>query len=204
MILDNFDTLYPDARPKKIRKGSVIYNEGSKPSGIYYIQSGIIGLHHLSENGKETFLRVFGAGNLLGHRSYFADELYHATSIAINDTQLIFIPKEEFEQHIKERPETLRFILNQIASDLGRAELRMSGRHDKSAAGRIIESIVFLKLHYPKQTWTRKQIADYSGSTFETVTRVLNKLEKNGDIIKNGRDFKIITPDRLLEKIREY
>ena len=204
MILNNFDDLFPDLSTKAFKKGEIVYDEGSRPTGIYFIQSGIIGLYHLAENGKETFLRVFGPGNLLGHRSYFADEFYHATSIAVNDAKLIYIPKEVLEEHLDQKPETLRLILTQVSSDLGKAELRMSGRHDKSAGGRIIESIVFLKLHYPEQIWTRKQIADYSGSTFETVTRVINKLEKDGEITKNGRDFTINSPDQLLEKISEY
>ena len=204
MIFNNFDKLFPNIVSKTYKKDEIIYDEGSRPTGIFFIQSGIIGLYHLAENGKETFLRVFGPGNIFGHRSYFANEFYHATSISINNAKIIFIPKDELEKHLEQRPETLRLILNHVSSNLGQAELRMSGRHDKSAGGRIIESIVFLKLQYPEQIWTRKQIADYSGSTFETVTRVINKLEKDGEITKNGRDFTINSPDQLLEKISEY
>ena len=174
------------------------------PSGIYYIQAGLVGLYHLSKNGKETFLRVFGPGNLLGHRSYFAKENYHASSKAITDTKLTYIPQDEIEKHPASNKQTLRHILTQVALDLGKAELRISGRHDKSAGSRIIESVIFLKLNYPTQMWTRKQIADYSGSTFETVTRVLNKLEKEGFITKNGRDFTIHSPEQMMSIAKSY
>ncbi len=204
MNIDNFDSFFPHLTSRNLKKGSFIYEEGQGPSGIYYINHGLVGLYHLAENGKETFLRVFGKNNLLGHRSYFCKEKYHASSQAITNAEITFIPQEDLEIYLGQNPNSLRQILAQVASDLGRSELRMSGRHDKSAGGRIIESIVFLKLHYPDQLWTRKQIADYSGSTFETVTRVLNKLEKDGDIIKNGRDFSIISVESLLEKAGQY
>ena len=200
MNFEKFDEKFPKTSPKLLKKGDFIYKEGELSRGIYYIKSGIVGLYHLSENGKETFLRIFGPKNILGHRSYFANENYHASSVAITDIELSFISQDDLEKYLNLNIEVLRFILKSVAQDLGNAELRMSGRHDKTAANRIIESIIFLKLHYPNQIWTRKQIADYSGSTFETVTRVLNKLEKDGYIIKKGRDFNILSIEDLIEK----
>ena len=85
-----------------------------------------------------------------------------------------------------------------IAKDLGKAELRMAGLLDKTAHKRITESLVFLKLKYPEYVWTRKEIAEYSGSTFETVTRVMTILEKKNLIKKSGRDFKVLDHEKLL------
>ena len=67
-----------------------------------------------------------------------------------------------------------------MAKDLGEAELRMAGLQDKTANIRIAESLVYLKLKHPKHIWTRKEIAEFSGSTFETVTRVMTLLSNAG------------------------
>jgi CRP-like cAMP-binding protein len=90
-------------------------------------------------------------------------------------------------------------MLQIVSRDLGNAELRLSGLQDKSAMTRIIEAMVFLKLKHPDYTWTRKEIAEFSGSTFETVTRVMSRLADEGLIVKEGRDFIINDPEELLQ-----
>jgi CRP-like cAMP-binding protein len=85
-----------------------------------------------------------------------------------------------------------------VARDLGDAELRLAGLLDKTAHRRISESLVYLKLKHPDYTWTRKEIGEYSGSTPETVTRVMRILERKNIIKKHGRDFEILNNDKLL------
>ena len=86
-----------------------------------------------------------------------------------------------------------------MAKDLGKAELRMAGLLDKTAHKRITESLVFLKLKHPDYVWTRREIGEYSGSTLETVARVMTILEKKNLIEKCGRDFKILDTNKLLK-----
>lgn len=183
---------------RHFKRGDIIYHEGELPEYLYFIKSGIVGLFHISESGKETFFRVFGNDDILGHRSYFAEELYHASSIALSPVKLTLISKQECERICAENPSLLKEITKNMARDLGQAELRMAGLLDKTAHKRISESLVYLKLKYPEHTWTRKEIADYSGSSLETVTRVMSILEKKSHIEKQGRDFKIYNYKKLL------
>ncbi|PIK16415.1 Crp/Fnr family transcriptional regulator [Halobacteriovorax sp. JY17] len=180
------------------KRGQIIYNEGDFPQNLYFIESGMIGLFYISESGKETFFRVFGKNDILGHRSFFAEEAYHASTIALSQTSVVRISKEECSRICSENPLLLRDLVKSISKDLGKVELRMAGLLDKSTHKRISESLVFLKLKYPEYVWTRKEIAEYSGSTFETVARVMTILEKNSYIEKDGRDFKILDHEKLI------
>ena len=74
----------------------------------------------------------------------------------------------------------------------------MAGLLDKSAPKRISESIIYLKLKYPNYKWTRKEIAEYSGTTFESVARVISSLEKMGLLKRLGRDFLITDHEAVL------
>ncbi len=182
----------------KFKRGEIIYHEGESPQKLYFIESGLIGLFHVADSGKETFFRVFTSDDILGHRSYIAKEPYHASAIALMPTQLICIDKDEYERLFEENIELQRQLIQLLAKDLGQAELRLAGLLDKSANKRISESLVYLKLKYPDYVWTRKEIAEYAGSTFETVTRVMTTLESNGFIKKEGRDFSILSISELL------
>ncbi|MCB9091449.1 MAG: Crp/Fnr family transcriptional regulator [Halobacteriovoraceae bacterium] len=187
-----------ESREHHFKRGEIIYHEGDTPQNIYFIESGLVGLFHIAESGKETFLRVFGTNSILGHRSYFANEPYHATAIALAPSLLISITKEECSRICRESPSLLKEVTSQLAKDLKTAELRMAGLQDKSVHQRIAESLVFLKLKHPDHTWTRKEIAEYSGSTFETVARAMSLFEKEGLIKKQGRDFEIFDPQKLI------
>jgi CRP-like cAMP-binding protein len=180
------------------KRNQIIYNEGDQPEHLYFIISGMVGLFHISESGKETFFRVFGKDDIFGHRSFFSKEPYHASSIALSPVTLASISINECERICKKNPELVKDIAGLMAKDLGAAELRIAGLLDKTAHKRISESLVFLKLKHPYYVWTRKEIAEYSGSTFETVTRLMSILEKKNLIEKQGRDFQILDHEKLL------
>ncbi len=199
MFLQEVEPFLGDRTNKRLKRGEILYHEGDNPENIYFIKNGLVGLFYISESGKETFFRVFGSGDILGHRSFFAEEPYHASSVALSDTKLISITKKECTKICSEKPNLMMSLLKQTARDLGKAELRMAGLLDKTAQQRVSESLVFLKLKYPNQVWTRKEIAEYSGTTFETVTRVMTNLESSGLIQKSGRDFIILDPEKLLK-----
>lgn len=199
MFLNEVEPFLENKVSKYLKRGEILYHEGDLPQNIFFIKKGLVGLFYISESGKETFFRVFGPGDILGHRSYFAEEPYHASSIALSEIDYILVSTSECSKICNERPDLVMNVLKQTARDLGRAELRMAGLLDKSAQGRVSESLVYLKLKYPDQVWTRKEIAEYSGTTFETVTRVMTNLEGKGLIQKSGRDFKLLDPEKLLK-----
>ncbi len=182
-----------------LKKGEILYHAGDKPDSVYFIEEGLVGLFHLSEDGKETFLRVFDKDNILGHRSYFANEEYHATSMALTNVIINSISTKTCDQICESSPKLIKEVTKIIAKDLKIAELRLANLKDHSAQKRIIESMVYLKLKYPTKVWTRKQISDYSCTSFESVTRVMTKLEAESLIDKKGRDFNIPNIEKLLE-----
>lgn len=198
MFFQSVSPLIENKIEQSFKRNQIIYHEGDTPKHLYFIVSGLVGLFHVSEDGKETFFRVFGKDDIFGHRSYFAEESYHASSIALTPVKLAVISTEECSRICQNNPELIRKITKIMARDLGKAELRMAGLLDKTAHRRISESLVYLKLKHPDYTWTRKEIGEYSGSTLETVTRVMTILEKKGLIEKNGRDFNILDIDELL------
>ena len=183
---------------KNFKRNEIIYHEGDNPENLYFLTSGLVGLFHISEEGKETFFRVFGKDDIFGHRSYFANEPYHASSVALSPVTISIISTEECNRICKEHTSLIRNMTSMMAKDLGKAELRMAGLLDKTAHKRISESLVYLKLKHPDYVWTRREIGEYSGCTFETVTRVMTILEKRNLIEKTGRDFNIINPEKLL------
>lgn len=185
-------------RDKVFSKGDVLYNKGDRPSGIYYIKKGIVSLINLAPNGSESLLRVFGEEFFIGYRSFLASESYHATSIALTDVDLIYLPFENTQIILEKCPQMLLHLCQMLARDLRVAEERFNDLTGKRAVNRIIESLVFLKQRQPEYHWTRREIGEFCGAKTETVTRVLTQLEKEGHITKSGRQIVVNDYNALL------
>jgi CRP-like cAMP-binding protein len=201
--LDLMDKLSDEQKSRistlKIKKGDTVYNQGESPKGLYYIDKGHIGLISIASNGNESLLRVFGPEQFFGHRSLISEEIYHASAIALVNTELVFISKENFDLILEETPCVLHVVAQVLAKELRRAENKFKGVTTAKVTQRIIQSLAFLKTRYPDYKWTRREIGEYCGAKTETVSRVLSTLEKDGLITKDGRDINIDDIDKLYE-----
>ena len=62
------------------------------------------------------------------------------------------------------------------------------------------EALLFLQDHFTHQGWTRREIAQWAGTTPETVIRTLAQFEKEGFIDQSdGRSIRILNRDKLRE-----
>ncbi|OYZ16072.1 MAG: transcriptional regulator [Bdellovibrio sp. 28-41-41] len=174
------------------KAGQIIFQQGQDPLGLFAVQSGLVKLEVNSMDGHAHTLRILGPGGIAGYRSLFARETYKANAIAIEDTSLCYIPKTELFQIFAQHPEATLNFMQSICKDLGSAEEKWVAQMDKEASERIAEAILFLQDHFNDQKWTRKEIAQWAGTTPETVMRTLAQFEKEGLIDQAGRKIIIL------------
>ncbi|EQC52416.1 cyclic nucleotide-binding domain protein [Bacteriovorax sp. DB6_IX] len=187
----------------KVKKGEIIYHQGDAPTGVYHVKNGHIGLITFAPNGNETLLRVFGPNYFFGHRSLISNEDYHATTMALVDSELIFIPSSDFDNIVHAKPNILMHVAQVLAKELRRAENKFRDLANSNVTSRIIQALAFIKTRYPDHKWTRKEIGEYCGAKTETVSRVLGRLEKEGLIVKEGRGIVIPSIEKLYERAEE-
>ncbi|HEY8271597.1 MAG TPA: Crp/Fnr family transcriptional regulator [Pseudobdellovibrionaceae bacterium] len=182
------------------KRDQVIFYADNDPLGLFFVKSGLVKLEKISEDGSAHTLRIVGPGGVLGYRSLFADEPYHATAIAVDQLELCFVPKAEILLTFQNHPEVALRLLNHLAKDLRLAEERWIHQVDKEAGERIAEALIFLQDHFQSQTWTRREIAEWAGTTPETVMRTLAQFEKEALLVQNGRQITILNKELLKSK----
>lgn len=181
------------------KPGQYIFHAGNTPLGLFTISSGTVKIESVSTSGNAHTLRLMGEGANLGYRSLFANEPYQASAIAVEDCTLCFLPRLEAMKILSCHPEVMLRLLENMSKDLRLAEKKWVNQMDKGVAGRIAEALLFLNEHFKQQTWTRRDIAEWAGTSPETVIRTLATFEKEGLIDqKAGRDIKIVNIDQLL------
>jgi CRP-like cAMP-binding protein len=85
-----------------LKKGEFLFKEGEDTKGIYMIRSGKIEINKVTPDGWKQTLAVLSTGNFFGELSIIEKRKHEANAVAIENTELLKLPKEEFEKLEKE------------------------------------------------------------------------------------------------------
>lgn len=190
----------------KFKEGNEFISAGDIVDGIYFIESGLVKIS-LNRFEEDRVIRLAKEGDILGHRGFGGDLIYPISVTALSDIRLTFIPKDIFTQVIKSNPEFSYQLMMFFAEELKNTERRMQELLRMTVIERISTAIMFNLRSFGMDennilnfTLNRRDMASLVGASYETIVRMLKKLEKQG-IIKNiGKKIQIIN----LEEIRKY
>lgn len=185
------------------KAGQTIFYAGNTPLGLFTVQSGLVKLEVLTPEGQAHTLRLMGPGSVLGYRALFADEPYRASAITVEPSEICFLSKKDLFEMLAKHPQVGVNLLSHLSKDLRRAEEKWVMQIDKEAPARVAEALLFLHDHFRNQIWTRREIAEWAGTTPETVMRVLSQFEKSQWIRQSGRQVEILSRTELDKKSHE-
>ena len=97
-------------------------------------------------------------------------------------------------------PELGLKMIGQLGSDLDQVESKWVDQIDKGAPARVADALLFLDEKFSHTSWTRKEIAEWAGTTTETVIRALAQFEKEGLISQNYKNFTILNKQKLMDR----
>lgn len=190
------------------KKGQVIFYEGNSAFGLYCIFSGRVKLYKTGIDGRQQIVRIGGPGDLLGYRSLFSDEPYHATAEVLEDASICCIDKNAFFPVLAKNPKLSLNIIKKLAKELRAAEDLATSIAQKSVRERMAELLLMLKETYGKKGkkgiridlhLSREEMAEMIGVTQETAIRLLSDFKKEQLIEVKERDITILNPEALLE-----
>ncbi len=85
-----------------IRKGEQLFKEKDDTKGLWLIHSGKIEISRMTADGWRQTLVVLPAGHFFGELSILENRKHVASATALEDSELLLIPKEEFEKLVQE------------------------------------------------------------------------------------------------------
>lgn len=161
-----------------LEKGFLIYSQGHRAEEFYFLKSGLIGLYHMLENGKESLVRIYKAQDYFGFRTFFGDNHYHCSARVLQPAELIRITPLDFAEFWQNNTALITNLLKQLSAELQEAEHRLSMVSYQKAQERVRSSIDYLHRHYPGYHWTNREIAEFAGCETETVIRIRKDLKE--------------------------
>lgn len=207
--LETFDT---NKSCQTFKKGKHIFNEGHFPLGLYCIDSGKVKLEHSGEEGKMQIVRMAKAGDIIGYRALICEEKYNASAVALEETEVCFIPKDIFFKILQSNNKLSMNMIRLLAGDLRTAEDLLTELAQKPVRERLAKALLFLKEKYGFEedkatinvSLSREEIADLVGTATETAIRLLSDFRSDNIIELNGKKIKIANLEKLIKTAHYY
>ncbi len=195
---------------RQYERGDVIFAQGTISSELFCLRGGQALLWHEDAFQHRTGFRVAGPCEIIGFRSFFAEDVHAATAQAVTGCNVCVHPRAAVERVIEHNPKFAREFLRTLARDRGPADaLLLRGQH-LSVKVRLICLLLILKDHYgrvePDNSLTmelpimRRDIASLLGARAESVTRAIKDLQHDG-IVQFQR--RLVTAPDVVRLYRE-
>lgn len=181
------------------KRGDELFSEGSYPKGLFCVKSGKIKVFQMGADGKEQILHLIHDGNVMGHRAIFSEDKYSCSAIAMEDSQVCFIPKSDFSAILENNPKLILNIAHLLSVELKEAEQKITQMAHQPVKDRVILVLFNLIDNYGFKDddatinliIKRDDIANLAGTTRETATRFLYELQDQAIIELVGKYIKI-------------
>ncbi len=206
------DTIASMLIEKTYRKSDIILMEDDDTNqSLFIIAKGEVKVVLTAEDGREAILASLKEGDFFGEMSLLDGEPRSATVRAVEESRLLTIRREDFLLAMKKQPDLALTLLAEMSRRLRKSNRQISSLALMRVYGRVAATLLQLmeergvrtkakdgtSIIIVKERPTQQFIADMSGTTRETVSRVLNYFQKKGYIVMDGKDLLILQEEEL-------
>lgn len=186
------------------KRGTIVYREGCRLSGFYFILDGIVKIYKNGLNGRQQILNMAGRGDIIAYRSLLDNETSCTSAKVISDAALCRVSHSFFKYLIENNPRFSKEIIKITCKELGIKNDYLVNVVQKSVRERTAEVLLLLldKFSMDKNgvlqiRVTREDLANMVGTVTESLIRVFSELRSEGLVDSEGRNIKILNPSGL-------
>lgn len=194
------------------KKGQVIFNEGSRPRGLYCVNDGKVKVSKMGDEGKEHILHLAKGGDIMGYRAILSGDTYSCTATVLEDSVICFVPRSHFFDMVEKNGTLSMKVIKLLSQELKTAEKGITDLAQKPVRERLAEALLFLKETYGYEQdgktinvkMTREELANVIGTATESAIRLLSELNKDKVIELIGKKIKILNMQLLVRTANLY
>lgn len=192
--LDSLASLASEAR---FDKGRSIFLEGGEAKGFYIAKSGLVKIFKLAPDGREQIIHIYGPGEPFAEVPVFEGGAYPANAVAIEESVLLFFPREAIRRLLTREPSLALAWLAVLAKKLRRFTIQVENLTLKESPQRLAAYLLDLSDHNSgsdsvELDMTKGHLAALLGTAQETLSRILKKMTEAGHITVKGRRIQLL------------
>ena len=188
---------------KRYRKNNLIFFEDDLGQNLFIIKHGRVKISRIDEKGDEVIFAIMGEGEFFGELSIVDGLTRSATVTSIEDVELLVLRRGDFLDILERFPQISITLLKELASRIRKSDTQIKSLSLKDARGRVATTLIRLAEDIGvvqegkvviKKLPLQKDLANISGTSRETISRVIKRLEQEGYFTKKNntiifRDF---------------
>ena len=194
---------------RTVEAGGTLYEAGREASALYVVNYGVLKAIVPTSLGRDRIADLYGAGDVIGLAAL--DGGAHAeTVVAVHDTTLTPIDPQQAMNDTKLRDYIVRSMARQV-----RRSREMIDEAEMPVGARVTRAFLRLTQRFGQETesgepgvrlplsLTHEDLADLTGSSRVTITRILGELRNEG-ALSGTRGVYVTNPDGLEQATDDY
>jgi len=199
---DDLDVLHRIMRSQAYARNRVILSAHDPCDAFYVLVTGQVKVMLVAEDGREVILSLIRPGDFFGERALLDNEPHAAGVIAMEESHLLILHRDEFRRCISEMPGVAIGLLRALLGRLREADHKIGGLILLDVTGRVCHLLLQLAdwgdgIRIPALP-THQILAQMVGSSRETVSRTIKQLSDQG-FVEPSKEALVIHNRRALE-----
>lgn len=188
-----------------LEQGQNLFLQGDPASRFFLLEDGRLKVTQLTEDGQQFIVRIVHPGELCGFAPAIGRAAFPGSAEAILRCRLLAWPRARWEPLIAAAPALAVSAIQAIGRTLDEAHTRLREISTEDASRRVAHLLLRLsrqarpgpgpvEIPFPI---TRQDIAEMSGNTLHTVSRIMAAWEAKGILLRARRKVIIADPAGL-------
>lgn len=183
---------------KLFSTGELLFSEGEPCNGLHIIAKGKVRIFKTSVGGREQVLAVNNPGESIAELPVFDAGPYPASAVAVEETEIAFISRQDFHAHCLEHPEVSLKLLAVAGGRLRRLVGIIEELSFTTIRQRLVSVLIQLaqsegkttaqgiEVHLPA---SHQELANQLGTVRELISRNLMRLQAEGLLEVDARQI---------------
>jgi CRP-like cAMP-binding protein len=194
------------ARLRRMAKQTRIFNQGDPAERAYALIDGSVRISQAGSDGAEVVIRFIGPGEMFGAVALFTNRQYPADATTLSNSLKISWSETDLLALLRRHPQIALNVIRIIGKRLKEAQERIRELATQRVEQRVAHAVLRLAqqaghgtvdgttIEFPLR---RKDVADISGTTLHTASRILIAWEKTGLLVSNNQRLTIRKPSGI-------
>ena len=197
---DQFGALSKASLSVKYRSGELIFRQGTPVSHLFYLKKGLVKITREVRNDKVIILDILVEDSFIGLPSVFGDGPYEYSAIAIDDSEVVMTGAAVVKEVVSSNGRFAARLLEHMSCAGHKMQARFINHLQKQLPGRVAEMLLFFsKEIFGSDVFdlplSRRELADFTGTTKESMIRTLAEFRHDRIIKLDGKKVEIVSHD---------
>lgn len=207
MAAADLDRMLQQARSLRVSKDAAVFEQEEEAHSFFLLLDGHVRVVKTTPDGQQVIVRYISPGELMGIAQALGRTTYPASAIAAIDCVVLAWPSNLWPEFTAAFPSFGANTYKTVGARLQDSHTRVIEMSTEQVQQRVAHALLRLVKQTGKKTdegilidfpLSRQDIAEMTGTTLHTVSRLLTSWEEKGLVSSGRQKVTVVEPHRLM------